>query len=454
LSGWTTSAILQIVQPDNKTYRVPLKGGSPDRTVTMSTATATDRATQQRRARRASYAGMIALASGGMVVFPLYPALQEQLGLSTQALGIVAAAGFVAALIAELVLAPQADHGRARLMALSGITAMALSLFVAAMSTEAWQFVASKALGGVGYGLFFPAVSAVLIRMDPSSAGENLGKLSTAELAGIAVGPFIASALIGITSPMVILAASGGLVLLAMYPMLRYFREDESALDSERPGQPTLAIDLLGHRRVWGAGLLTVAVMVPVGAYDALWPRYMSDLGADELLIGASYVLFALPFMLLAAYAGRLGDRLGGGKAFARGLVVLLAMIVLYGVLTNPWAVTGIGMVESSGQALAFVGAATAMAQAVTVRRAGAAQGLARAMGLIGAAIASAFAGWAYVIGGAQLLFFGTAVIVLLAAIAAWVLLRGRTSGPAIGDEELVDAVGVSTLAAEASTVS
>jgi len=382
---------------------------------------------------------MLALAAGGMVVFPLYPALQSSLGLSTTALGVVAATGFVTALIAELLLSPQADHGRARLMAISGVAAMVISLAIAAMSTEVWEFILSKAVGGVGYGLFFPAASAVLIRIDPSRAGESLGKLSTAELAGIAVGPFAAAIAVTFTTPRVILATSAVVVSLALYPMVRYFREDESALDAARPDQPTLALDLLGHRRVWGAGMLTVALMVPVGAYDAIWPRYMSDLGASELLIGASYLLFAIPFMLLAAYAGRLGDRLGGGTAFARGIVILVAMFILYGVLTNPWAVTGIGMVESTGQALGFVGAATAMAQTVTHRRAGAAQGLARAMGLIGAALAAAFSGWAYVVGGQQLLFFGTAGLVVGISLLAWVLLRGRSSETPIGDEDVED---------------
>jgi MFS family permease len=113
---------------------------------------------------------------------------------------------------------------------------------------------------------------------------------------------------------------------------------------------------------------------------------------------------------------------------------------MLYGILTNPFAVTGIGMVESSGQALGFVGAATAMAQTVTHRRAGAAQGLARAMGLIGAAIASAFSGWAYSVGGQQLLFFGTAGLVVAISLLAWTLLRGTTGDTPIGDEDVDDA--------------
>jgi hypothetical protein len=100
-------------------------------------------------------------------------------------------------------------------------------------------------------------------------------------------------------------------------------------------------------------------------------------------------------------------------------------MIALYGVLTNPWIVTGIGFVESTGQALAFVGAATAMAQVVAPARAGASQGLLRAFGLVAATIASAFSGLVYADHGAPWLFFGTVAIVGVVSIAGLLLLRG-----------------------------
>jgi MFS family permease len=406
---------------------------SSARTVAPDTAAALD----PRSARRtvvAAMIGMVSLASGGLIIFPLYPALQERFGLSTTALGLVAASGFAASLLAELALAPQADRGHARRMAVAGLVTMAASLLLAGLATSTPLFIAAKALGGFGYGLFFPAVSAVLIRLDPDRAGASLGRLSAAELGGVAVGPFVSALLVAVLEPSVILIGSAALVLATALPLWLWFDEDRTVLDAHRGDAPTLAFDLLGHRRVWGAGLLTVALMVPVGAYDTIWPRFMSDLGAGEALIGASYVLFALPFMVVAPWAGRMGDRWGGGRAFALGLVVLAAVITSYALLSDPYVVTGLGMIESSGQALAFVGAATAMAQAVTSRRAGAAQGLARALGLIGATIAATFSGWAYQTLGASAMFVGTVVIVLVLAAVAGVLLRGRTTNTPIGD--------------------
>ena len=379
------------------------------------------------RTRWAAYTGMVLVAGAGMVIFPLLPALQDELGIGTASIGLIAAAGFGAAVLTELVLAPQADRGRARALASLGVALLAGSLLWSALADSAWELVAARAVGGMGSGAFLPAAGAVLIRQDPARAGERLGRLSTAELAGIALGPLVAAALLELLPPDAVFGLTALLTGLGVLPVLVWLREGAApAPVAGRP--PALGIDLLRSRAVVGAVLLTVAVMIPVGAYDAIWPRFMTDIGAGELLVGLSYTLFALPFMLIAAPAGKLADRIGGPAVFLRGIAVLLGTVLLYAVLGDPWVVTGVGVVESTGQALAFVGAAAAMAQAVSPLRAAAGQGLARSLGLLAATATAAGAGWAYAVGGAPALFGGTVVLVALTAAAAWALLRSRAA--------------------------
>jgi MFS family permease len=185
-----------------------------------------------------------------------------------------------------------------------------------------------------------------------------------------------------------------------------------------------VSFDLLRSPMVVGVLLLYGAVMVPTGAYDGIWPRFMADIGASEWLTALSYTLFAVPFALVAGWAGRLADRRGGVSAYVRGAVVLVPIVALYGVMGNPWVATGVGFVESSGQALAFIGAAAAMAQAVPAARAGASQGLMRAFGLLMATIAAALSGIAYESGGPLVLFGGTAIVVVVIAAAGLLVIR------------------------------
>ena len=84
------------------------------------------------------------------------------------------------------------------------------------------------------------------------------------------------------------------------------------------------------------------------------------------------------------------------------------------------------GFVESTGQALAVIGAGAAMAHAVDPARAGAAQGLVRGIGLAAATIAAAVSGLAYEAGGALLLFGGTGVAIAVIAAVGMLLVRRR----------------------------
>lgn len=414
-------------------------------------------ARQQKQARLlvpSVVTAMVLLSSASFVIFPLIPALQGSLGVTTAEIGYLAAAGFASALVAELLVAPAADRGHARLMAVIGVLLVAASLGLSALAVEGWQLIAGRAVGGFGFGIFVIAASALIVRYDHRRSGELLGRLGAAELAGIAVGPLASGLALSIADPSAILAVAAVVVLLALVPVLVGFREAAASTfraddphpttggiaagvigfdgtDAERTlrfgaSAPRTSLDLLRNPRIIGIVLLYAAVMVPTGSYDGIWPRFMADIGAGPLLTAASYALFAVPYVLVAGWAGRLADRRGGVSAYARGLLILLPIVTLYGFVGNPFIATGMGFVESTGQALAFIGAAAAMAHAVDPARAGSAQGLLRGIGLAAATIAAGVSGLAYEAGGSTLLFVGTAVAVAVIAAIGLLLARQR----------------------------
>ena len=88
------------------------------------------------RSTKALQAGAFAISGSFMVVFPLLPALQDRAGISTAQLGWVATAGFIAALVAQIVIAPHADRGRERLVINGAILLMALSTLTYAFGSS------------------------------------------------------------------------------------------------------------------------------------------------------------------------------------------------------------------------------------------------------------------------------------------------------------------------------
>ena len=139
-------------------------------------------------------AGAFAISASFMVVFPLLPALQERAHIDTAQLGWIATAGFVAALVAQTLIAPHADRGRERLVLQGSIVVMALSTLAYALGDSVSWFIAGRLGAGLAYGAFMPAAKGLLIRRFPEAPGQQIGRLHAVELAGMALGPVLAVA--------------------------------------------------------------------------------------------------------------------------------------------------------------------------------------------------------------------------------------------------------------------
>ena len=375
-----------------------------------------------------------------MVVFPLLPALQERAGISTAQLGLVATAGFVAALAAQLFIAPHADRGRERLVLNGAVIVMALSTLTYAFGDSIGWFVAGRIGAGLAYGTFMPAAIGLIVRQFPGAQGRRIARLQSLELAGMAVGPLLAVAgkvWIGVVPTLI---AASVLTVVAALPALltRRTRTNPHELRHVAGVEPHCGAEvrggfggfgLLRHRSVMAAALIVTAYFIPIGAYDALFPRFLADLGASDWMLGLALTAFAVPSVLLAHWAGRQVDKHGPFRAATRGGIANIAVIVSYGFVRVPMVVVVIGLFESGGQTLVGVAGAAAMGWAVPGQRAATAQGLGQATGTIAAALVASIAAPLYAFGGPAALFVTTAVLTA-AALAGGVRLS-REAVPA-----------------------
>ena len=369
-----------------------------------------------------------------MVVFPLLPALQDRAQISTAQLGWIATAGFVAALVAQTLIAPHADRGRERLVINGAIVTMAVSTLMYAVGDSISWFIAGRIGAGLAYGAFTPAAIGLIVRRHPEAPGRQIGRLQSIELGGMAAGPVLAIAgkvAFGVVPTLVI--ASILTIVVGLPALLAKAAPTMTASlgtthQAESHGSITDGVRLLRHRSVLAAAMIMTAFFIPIGAYDALFPRFLADIGSNDFQIGAALLAFAVPSMFLASWAGRQVDRLGPFRAAARGGAANIAVIVSYGFVRVPMVVVIIGLFESGGQTIVGAAGAAAMGWAVPGRRAATAQGIGEALATIAAALVAAMAAPLYAAGGAPALFVTTAVLTA-AALAGGVRL-GRAATP------------------------
>ena len=118
-------------------------------------------------------------------------------------------------------------------------------------------------------------------------------------------------------------------------------------------------------REAVGAILLGAAMFFPAGMYEAIWARFMEDLGASTLFVGISLTMYGIPFAFTANTAGKLIDRIGPWRAAGFGISVIIPMTFFYGFLTSPWLLMGLAMVEAVGQGVGSNHALTSRAFAL-----------------------------------------------------------------------------------------
>ena len=361
------------------------------------------------------------------VVFTLLSDLQDAYGFGTAGLGLIAGAGMGVGFISQLLLAPLADRGHSRRLLLAGLAAAIAGSLMFAASSTLIALVIARAIVGLSNGLFLPAARAIAASMSPDRVGERLGTLGGVELAGFVTGPIIGAVLVdpfGVRWPFLVcgMAALVALVMLAGRPL------PEPARSSVRH---RLSLDLLRLREMQIGVLLTMALFFPVGMYDAILDRYMTDRGASNVMIGIGFLMYGIPFALLATTGGRLADRHGAFRVSMISLVLVAPITAVYGVLSAPLVITALFAVEGSVQALGVPATQAFVAQSAPVGRSSAAQGLSGALNMLGGTVSALAGPPIYSAWGAGAAFGTAAGLVAIAGCAATALRRTTAPLPA-----------------------
>jgi MFS family permease len=277
------------------------------------------------------------------------------------------------------------------------------------------MLVSARALTGAASGCFIPTARALVSGIGEDGRSERLGRMASVEVGGFIVGPVVGGALVGplgIRWPFVIFCVLAALatVVIASAPL--------PVLEA-RENSGRIAVDLLKQRPMVVAVLISMSLGLPIGMYDALWARYLSDLGAKPWLVGVSLACYSVPFMVFAGVGGRLADRFGPRRTAIRAMFFITPLTVSYSLFKNPWIPILVGICESMIQAAAMPASQSVVANASPPGRAAGGQGLVGATNVATMAIVALISSWLYGKYGVRTTFVAVACAAATCAFAA-----------------------------------
>ena len=355
-------------------------------------------------------------AAANSVVFASMSELQEKYGYADSALGLIAGTGFALGLVVQLFVAPLADRGHGRKLIQVGLALAGIGSVVFVFGDSLGWFIVGRAIVGASLGCTFPAVRALAANLDRTRSAERLGAVAGTEIGGFVTGPLVGSLLIdpfGLDATFLVFGAMAVFALVVIMP--RRFPELVKTSESEKS-----SLDLLRLPEIRVALLLTLAVTFPTGMFDALWDRFLDDLGGNNAMTGLTFAVYGLPFILLSSRAGKLIDK-RSPVAVALWLVIPVSLMTMsYGFFKSPWLILGLGLFEGIVQSAVTPAGMAAIAKAAPLGRASAAQGLSGSVNVFGQMVAAFIAPSVYGKYGARTTFVAVGVgIGTIAAIAA-----------------------------------
>lgn len=359
------------------------------------------------------------MSSGYGVMFTVLDDFRDEYGIQAEWLGLIVGVGFLTSFVAQIFLAPIADRGHARNLVIGGVFINVVGMVVMAFGESLLPLLGGRFLSGIGIGMAFPAIRRIVVNADPENLGNNLGLLLSSDVAGFAAGPALSAImvpLLGLSAPFLTIAA---LAILCLPVILRVqFTEQSGSADS---GQ-RFAFDLLRQRAMVSALLMGACLFLMIGTFDALWAVVMDDLDASAFLSNAGISIFALPLIIFGAYGGRLAQRVGPFRLGPLGLIIGAACVFLYGFMPTGILMLVVGSLNALNDGLTASSTAVAVGMVAPADRQAAAQGMLGAAETLTGGITAVLAGVLYSWGGRVLAYTTAAVIMVVLAVAAYVI--------------------------------
>ena len=282
-------------------------------------------------------------------LLPVLPLYVVEQGVDTTTLGVILAAWPAARLIFEPIFGWLADRTSRRALMLGGLVVLTFSTLLPLAFHAPLELFILRFISGLAVSMYDPAARGTIVdETEDDERGEAFGLYSAAQMGGFIFGPVIGAvgaAAVG-SFAFAFVAAGVSCMVAVVYLFVAFHPRVQAAhptagprptsrrapltegsyaqlgpdspevaqrvIEASRLEPPTRApLRELWNRPFVAALIMNFGIFFAIGVYEVVWALYLQDLGGSVEWIGLTYVLFALPVVLLAPLGGRLVDRHG-----------------------------------------------------------------------------------------------------------------------------------------------
>ncbi len=374
--------------------------------------------------RFAALVGVLGAYSVGLgAVFSLLPDLQDEHGIPTSGLGVIAGISVVTSVSVQLLFAKYADRGRTGRMLRIGVVCIALGLAWFAFASSLWEFVAARGLAGVGAGLYTPAARRTIVVSDPPRAGVLLGRATAVDVFGFMIGPPLAvtlRSLFGLQAPFLVTAS-----LMVVAGLLLGKVPEAELRSTATEAEKGAARRLWADRRVRAAVVIGTTVTLSVAAFEPIIAKQLRDVGAGDAAVAITLSLFAVPYVFFTPLGGRLADRYGAHRCALLALYVTVPVVAGFGLAGSAIALAVMGLLRSLFDTVTTPSGISAMARSSPPDLVAAGQGLYGAASSAMYGVTAVLSAPLYAAFGPRTLWAIIATIMaLMTAYATWLTVR------------------------------
>src|SRR5438874_8583971 len=356
---------------------------------------------------------------GLLMIIPLMPFYTREMGGGALIVAILMGAFTAAQLISAPWWGRFSDRYGRRPALLVGLTASCIAYIVFAFANSIWLLLLSRLVQGAGGGTVGVIQAYVADSVEPDNRAKALGWLSAATNVGVAIGPALGSAALGLgpRGPGLTAASLCAINIFFAWKFLRESRDMTEAHDRKPRTSRTVIARVITHPAEAAPRLIWIYA-IAMGAFSglmAILALFLADrfgVGKDKIWIFYTYV-GVISVVTRAGILGRMVERYGEAQLSRIGLTLLATGLATLP-LARGYASLAIAVaLIPLGTAFTFPCVTSMLSRVISSRERGLYMGVQQTFGGLGRVLVPLWAGFSYDHFGKSVPLFTSAALVI-----------------------------------------